>query len=232
MYKRKDHIAQISNIFEPGELNYQPQGQSSCKSVIKKKSVPFGPNTEILPKTTTLHSKNIPINPDGILPSDIVSHFQDIHEQYDRVFDPSFPGYNGSGGPIQKIVNIGPVQPPQRKGRLPQYSRNRLVELQEKFDELEAAGVFRKPDEANVVVEYTDFSFLVKKASNGFRLVIAFNEVGIYAKPQSFLMLDIDSSLRKLAFWKYLIKTDLTSAFYQIPIQKESMKYCGIVTPF
>ena len=161
-----------------------------------------------------------------------MSAFSNILRKYDNVFDPAFKGYNGSVGPIQGIVNIGPTQPSQRKGRLPQYSRNKLVELQEKFDELEAAGVFMKPDEANVVVEYLNPSFLVKKGSNNFCLVTAFNEVGSYAKPQPSLMPDVDSTLRKLASWKYLILTDLKSAFYQIPLQKESMKYCGAVTPY
>ena len=32
--------------------------------------------------------------------------------------------------------------------------------------------------------------------------------------------------------WKYIMKTDLTSAFFQIPLSKDSMKYCGVVTPF
>ena len=29
-----------------------------------------------------------------------------------------------------------------------------------------------------------------------------------------------------------MIQTDLTSAFYQIPLSKQSMKYCGVATPF
>ena len=29
-----------------------------------------------------------------------------------------------------------------------------------------------------------------------------------------------------------LIATDLTSAFYQIPLSQDSMKYCGVATPF
>ena len=29
-----------------------------------------------------------------------------------------------------------------------------------------------------------------------------------------------------------IIQTDLTSAFYQIPLSKPSMKYCGVATPF
>ena len=45
-------------------------------------------------------------------------------------------------------------------------------------------------------------------------------------------MPNVDSTLRQLANWKYLITSDLTSAFHQIPLDKESMKYCGVATPF
>lgn len=45
-------------------------------------------------------------------------------------------------------------------------------------------------------------------------------------------MPDVDSTLRIIAPWKYIIKTDLASAFYQIPLSKSSMKYCGVATPF
>ena len=45
-------------------------------------------------------------------------------------------------------------------------------------------------------------------------------------------MPDVDSTLRTIAPWKYIIKTDLTRAFYQIPLSKSSMKYCGVATPF
>ena len=45
-------------------------------------------------------------------------------------------------------------------------------------------------------------------------------------------MPDVDSTLRTIAQWKYIIQTDLTSAFYQIPLAKQSMKYCGVATPF
>ncbi|CAC5378809.1 unnamed protein product [Mytilus coruscus] len=67
---------------------------------------------------------------------------------------------------------MGPVQSPQRKGRVPQYSRNQLVELQQKFNELEAFGVFKRPED--IGVEYVNPSFLVKKPNGSFRLVTAF----------------------------------------------------------
>lgn len=45
---------------------------------------------------------------------------------------------------IEGVVNIGPVEPPppQRKGHVLQYSRDQLVLLQTKFDQLEAQVVF------------------------------------------------------------------------------------------
>ena len=45
-------------------------------------------------------------------------------------------------------------------------------------------------------------------------------------------MPNVDSTIRAVARWKYIIKTDLTSAFYQIPLNVNSMKYCGVVSPF
>ena len=45
-------------------------------------------------------------------------------------------------------------------------------------------------------------------------------------------MPDVDTTLRTIASWHYMIKTDLTRAFYQIPLSKSSLKYCGIATPF
>ena len=113
---------------------------------------------------------------------------------------------------------MGPVQPPQRKGRLPQYAQDKLRELQHKYDELEQLGVFARPGDLGINVEYLNPSFLIKKPSWGFCLVTAFSDVGRYSKPQPSLMPDVDSTLRKIAQWKYLIATDLTSAFYQIPL--------------
>lgn len=45
-------------------------------------------------------------------------------------------------------------------------------------------------------------------------------------------MPDIDSTLRQIAQWKFIVITDLTKSFYQIPLARESMKYCSVATPF
>ena len=107
---------------------------------------------------------------------------------------------------------MSPVEPPQRKGRLPQYARSKLVDLQNKFDELEKLGVCKRPEGINVVVEYLNPSFLVKKSNGGYRLVTAFADVGRYSKPQPSLMHHVDSILRQIAQWSHIMTTDLTSA--------------------
>ena len=43
-------------------------------------------------------------------------------------------------------------------------------------------------------------------------------------------MPDLDSTLRQIAQRKHIIATDLTSAFYQILLAKESIKFCGVAT--
>ena len=59
-----------------------------------------------------------------------------------------------------------------------------------------------------------------------------FGDVGRYSKPQHSLLSDTDSVLRSITRWKYLIKTDLTQSYYQIPISHTSLKFCGIPTPY
>ena len=72
----------------------------------------------------------------------------------------------------------------------------------------------------------------MKKQSGGYRLVTAFTDVERYSKPQPSVLPDVDSTLRPIAQWRHLIATDFMSAFYQISLSQDSMKYCGVTTPF
>ena len=185
------------------------------------------------PRDTTIkHSDSVNLDPDSILTDQERSQFHTLMRSYDNVFDPSISGYNGALGKFEATVNMGPVELPQRKGRVPQYACDKLLELQGKFDELEELGVFCRPEDVGVTVEYLNPSFLVKKPNGGYRLVTAFSDVGRYSKPQPSLMPDVDSTLRTIGCWRYILKSDLTSAFYQIPLAKASMKYCGVATPY
>ena len=95
-------------------------------------------------------------------------------------------------------------------------------------DELQ---VLRRPEDVGIHVEYLNLSFLVRKPNGGSRLVTGFT-VGHYSKPQPFVLPNVDDTLRTIAQWQNIIITNLTKAFCQIPLAKESMKYCGTATPF
>ena len=69
------------------------------------------------PQTSTFHSDQVFLDPDGILSPNEKASFITLLKEFDRLFDPRIPGYNGSAGPIQRVVNMGPAQPPQRRGR-------------------------------------------------------------------------------------------------------------------
>ena len=214
--KRCEHIGQVFPVYSP-----KPPKDPDFK-VHKTATHP----------NTTLHSSTVSVDPDEILPVQCRSQLLMILKEFDSVFNTQSGGYNGAAGWFKAVVNMGPSKPPQRKGRLPQYARTKLEELQEKFDELERAGIFIKPEDAGITVEYVNPSFLVAKPKGGHRLVTAFADVGRYSKPQPSLMPDVDSILRHIAQWKYIGVTDLSSAFYQIHLDRHSMKYCGVVTPF
>ena len=191
---------------------------------------PLLPATRKCPLNASVSA--VQLDPDGILPSDTRAKFAELTSDFASVFESTLPGYNGAKGPIQGIVNIGSVEPPQRPGRVPQYERSRLGDLQAKFDELEALGVFAKPEDLGVTVEHVNPSFLVNKANGGTRLVTDFTSVARYCKPQPTLLPDVESTLRTIGSWRYLVTTDLTKAYYQLPLSLASMKYCGVSTPY
>ena len=184
------------------------------------------------PTANPCHSASVHVDPDSVLPHAVRADFQALLREYDSFLTPSSRGTMVLQAPTRQRSTWALSSPPQRKGRLPQYARDKLIELQEKFDHLERLGIFRRPEDVDITVQFMNPSFLVKKPNGGSRLVTAFADVGRYSKPQPSLLPDVDSTLRFIAQWSHIIVTNLTSAFYQIPLAKESMKYCGVATPF
>ena len=79
------------------------------------------------PEFTTSSSppiESVQVDPDGLLSSSEKAAFISLLKEFQLVFDSRIPGYNGAAVPIEGVVNMGPVEPPQRKGRFPQYSRD------------------------------------------------------------------------------------------------------------
>ena len=184
-----------------------------------------------IPSTTTDYL-DINLDPDELLSSKQKHAFSQLHEEFKDVFDSRTLGcYNGATGPLEVVVNMGPTLPPQRKGKMPNYNRGQREEMQRVCDELEGT-VLLKPEEVGITCEYLNPSFLIKKKSGKKRLVTAFAEVGKYAKPQPALMSDSEEAMRQIGEWTDVIKSDCTTAYWQMRLSKDSMKYCGIATPF
>lgn len=180
----------------------------------------------------TRNHLDVVIDPDKVLSQQQREQFKRLHERYKEVFDDRSLGlYNGASGPLEVKINMGPTLPPQRKGRMPLYNRSLKEEYQQVCDKLEGT-VLLKPEEVGVTCEYLNPSFLIKKKSGKKRLVTAFTEVAQYTKPQPALMSDVEGALRHIANWSDIVVSDLTSAYWQMPLSEESMKYTGVATPF
>ena len=216
-----DHVCSITELVDD-DVPLRTEVESPAVRCVPTKSI----------YAKAAHCVGVRIDPDRTLDSTQRGKLAAINARFDDVFNSVFRGYNGASGQFKAHVNMGPTLPPQRKGKLPQYSRNRLLELQDKFDELESLGVIARAEDHNVKIEYLSPSFLVKKPNGSFRMVTAFADVGRYSKPQLSVLPDVNETLRQIARWKYLCVTDLTSAYYQVPISHNSMKYCGISSPF
>ena len=129
LLKRGERLCQVRHIL-PVEASISSSPPNTCSAASSS------------PDFCKPFSSRVILDPDGCLDQDTREKFKALNLEFDDVFNPSISKYNGASGKIEAVVNIGPTLPPQRKGRLPQYNRNTLEELQAKFDDLEAAGVF------------------------------------------------------------------------------------------
>ena len=219
-----------------------PKNEHLCQiratKIIDTKTIPIfhehkKPAVLPTPKIMPPFSKHINTDPDNQLSQEWKSKFMDLHLHFDSVFEPVIGRYNDKSGRIRARITFGPVLPPTTKLHAPCYGRDNLQLLQQKCDELEGQGALARPEDVGVVVQHVSASFLVKKSSGvGHRLVTAFTSLGEYIKPLPSLMPTVEVTLRTISEWKYLISTDLRDAFYQIPLEKSSMGWCAIQTPF
>ena len=192
-----------------------------------------------LPKTSrqgkpTSFSSGVNLNQDGVMSKAEEKLFLDLLTTYDEVFAPVTSTYNGYSGTCKVKVNIGPNPPPQRKGRVPFYGDDGLKELQDYFDDLQARGILSKPEDIGITVENINPSFLVNKPhpSTQKRLVTDFKSIKDYCRPTPSLLPNVETIIRRISAYKYLLKTDMTHSYWQIEMLKASKKYCGVHTPF
>ena len=208
----------------------QVRPTTSISKQVNSNSYP--PNEKPKIKSTYNNLNTITVDPSQVLSIEERKMFHNSHKKYKSVFSPEIGCYNGYSGKFSHIINMSSKLPPSRKGRIPIYSRGDMQILQDKFDELLEAGVLVRAEDIGVPIEYVHPSFLVKKSSGGHRLVTSFGEVAEYAKPQPTITSNIEHVLLQLGQWKYIVKTDLKSAYYQIPLSPESSKFVGVMTPY
>ena len=177
----------------------------------------FLPSTEIASKSLNKHQ---------------INSFKEIHTQFESVFSPGIGRYNGHSGKFCHSINMNDSLPPQRKGRVPDYSKGDKDTLQEKFDILLKEGVVSRAEDIDQPVEYVHPSFLIKKPSGGHRLVTSFGEMADYAKPQPTTTTNIEHALHQIGQFEEIIVADLRDSYYQIPLDPNSSKYVGVVTPY
>lgn len=186
--------------------------------------------------TSTQKCMNLPntvkVDPSNSLTSEQRSMLIKTNKKHELTFSDGFGCYNSYSGKFFHTINVSDQLPPQKKGRIPVYNKSDLATLQEKFDELYRGGVIARAEEVGVAVEYVHPSFLVKKPSGGFRLVTSFGTVAEYARPQPTCTSNVEHVIHQIGQWKYLIKADLTSSYFQIPLNPDSYKYVGIMSPF
>ena len=208
-----------------------------CQVRTTTETTPFETSSPAPSPPSICDTRSVPCSSDIILDNQLdhnqKTRFAQLHSDFDDVFQPVIGRYNDYYGKVRARVNVGTTKPPPKKLHAPNYSKNNLDELQDKFDELERQGVFVRPEDIGITVEFVSPSFLVNKTSGiGKRLVTAFTSIGEYCKTLPISMPTVDDILRTIASWKYLIKTDLRDSFYQVPLDRSSMKWCGTQTPY
>ena len=215
LIKRHEQVCQIRHTVE---------------APIQQKST--APDNKMYTAGKDNRAAEVSVDPENVLSAEEKDLFHKVNQKYHEVFSSDLGAYNGHSGKFKHKINMSSSLPPQRKGRVPSYNRSNLEELQSKFDELYKQGVFVRPEEVGITAEYVSPSFLVSKKSGGYRLVTVFSELGQYAKPQPALMTTPEEVLRKIGQFECICWGDLTQAYYQMLLDKLSMKYVGVCTPF
>ena len=211
---------QVCQIRPTIENNYAPTTNPLPSMPTTDAPLPFNVNSHIdLSKSSNLSKPE-------------KEEFRRLHEEHSSVFSPGIGCYNNHSGHFEHFVNVSPNLPPQRRGRIPDYCRNDKEALQAKFDELLKEGVLCRAEDVKEPVEYVHPSFLVKKPSGGHRLVTSFGEMAEYAKPQPTINSNVEQALHQIGQFDQLIITDLKESYFQIPLNPESSRYVGVISPY
>ena len=112
--KQNGHFCQIREVFVSGVAKNTPS-----YTLTNHNAFDVNVRSRNIDLAQIKHSGAIQVDPDEMLSSNESSAFHTIIEEYNDVFDRNYRDYNSHVGPFETVVNMGPVQPPQRKGRIP-----------------------------------------------------------------------------------------------------------------
>ena len=101
----------------------------------KHKTIDVG-STPIL--NTSSHDQKAIVDPNGIVSNELRQAFTHVLQKYNTVFDSDRIGYNDKAEKIEAVVSISPIQPPNCKDHVPEYAKDKLLEVQ-MFDDREKA---------------------------------------------------------------------------------------------
>ncbi len=116
----------------------------STRTVHCKDTTSSSTPTNQVVKPSRPFSSLINVDPGSQLSAADRDLFIELHLKYDELFEPVIGLYNDYDGKVRARVNLGRTIPPTRKLHVPRYDKKNLDLLQDKFDELERQGVFRR----------------------------------------------------------------------------------------
>ena len=174
----------------------------------------------------------VQIDPNNIMTVDQKRAFTEVNRLFSETLSTEIGCYNGNAGAVFGDVLLGNNNPIPKKAKVPSYNTDKNVLLQEKFDELIDNGVLKKPEEVGVDVVHTSPSFLVKNPDGSHRMVTSFTELNKYIHTLPTKLSTSKEVFSAISRWKYIIKTDLKSAYYQMKIADGAQKWLGTVSPF
>ena len=232
---KNDQLADIRLIANTGKF----QTENISESGIFRTSVTEEFYSRPKPSTPVCQVEKIQLDPDNILLPEERKLFQNVIDDFSTIFSSKLGRYNGELGNLEAkvILNSRGVEPPSFPFRKLCQPEALNQKQQEVMDAMEADGILVRPEDVGVVPTHVHPSFMVPKMDDGtftgeYRLVTGLSSLSPFLKPSRVPLPTVEEAFRSLAKWPYLVMADLKSWHWQIPLNKESMRFFGTATPY
>ena len=198
----------------------------------RMKVSPSPPPSAIPPSPKMSYTDEVKIDPDKTIPHQWRQHFSDVMTQFSDIIDPNPGMYNNYFGNIDCSLNFIKDPPASIKARLPSYSHEKLVEMANMMDQMEAMGVLAKPEDIGVIPRNVHTSYLVPKTDGKYRFVTDFTNLLPFIGKLEVVTPSIPQAKRILSTFKYHIELDLSHCFWQGSMSPTDSQYLATPHPF